>query len=151
MHTDEGRITELDEATCRQLLASHRVGRIAINAEPSPEVLPVDYALRSDGLIFHSGLGTKQAAAARGQAATFQVDGVDMARRAGWSVMVRGRLVITDESESPELPEPLPGGERPYVVHLSLDTISGRRIPPERGWLMPGRVWHGQDATDLMG
>ena len=151
MTSEQERLSELDEATCRQLLASHRVGRIAINGEPSPDVLPVDYVLRHDGLIFHTGLGTKQAAAARGQPATFQIDGVDAARRSGWSVMVRGRLVITDESEAPDLPAPMPGGERPYVVHLSIDSISGRRIPPDRGWVMPGRAWLGPDATDLMG
>ena len=111
---------------------------------------PVDYALHDDGLMFHTGLGGKQTAAARSQAATFQIDGVDAARRSGWSVMVRGRLVIADEP-APDLPAPMPGGERPYLVHLSIDSISGRRIPPDRGWVMPGRVWHGQDATDLMG
>ncbi|MES1935004.1 pyridoxamine 5'-phosphate oxidase family protein [Salinisphaera hydrothermalis] len=151
MASEQGRLTELDDATCRQLLASHRVGRIAINGEPSPEVLPVDYVLRDDGLIFHTGLGAKQEAAVRGQPATFQIDGVDAARRSGWSVMVRGRLVLTEELESPNLPEPMPGGERPYVVHLSIDSITGRRIPPDRGWLMPGRVWRGPDASDLMG
>lgn len=151
MASDEERITELDEATCRQLLASHHVGRVAINAEPSPEVLPVDYAVHRNGVIFHTGIGAKRAAAIRGLAATFQIDGVDAVRQAGWSVMVRGRLALTDEADCPELPEPLAGGERPYVVHLSIDSISGRRIPPEVGWVMPGRVWHGQDATDLMG
>lgn len=146
-----GRITELDEATCHQLLGSHHIGRIAFNSEPSPEVLPVNYAVRDDTVIFQTGAGAKQIAASRGQPATFQVDGADADRQSGWSVVVRGYLSLSDESEPADLPEPLPGGERPYVVVLTIETVSGRRIPPEQGWVLPTHVWQGRDASDLMG
>lgn len=147
----DGRLIDLDEATCRQLLRSHHVGRIAFNHEPSPEIFPVNYAVRDDTVVFHSGAGAKQIAASRGQPATFQVDASDDARHSGWSVAVRGRLSVSDETAPEDLPDPLPGGERPYVVVLTIDAVSGRRIPPEQGWVLPRHVWRDRDGSDLMG
>lgn len=145
------RMTALDEATCRQLLGSHHFGRIAFNDDPSPEVLPVNYAVQDDAVVFHTGAGAKQGAASRGLPATFQVDATDADRHSGWSVVVRGRLSLRDGPGPSALPEPLPGGDRAYVVALSIETVTGRRIPPEHGWVLPTHVWTDRDASDLMG
>lgn len=145
------RMIELDEHTCRQLLASHDVGRIAINADPSPEVLPVNYALRGDDIVFRTARGIKQTAAKHSRAATFEVDGVDRERRSAWSIVIRGSLEAVPEGTFQDLPEPLVGGDRPVLVRLRILRISGRRIPPAAGWPIPGRSWAGQDASDLMG
>lgn len=145
------RITELDEATCRQLLASHHFGRIAVNSDPSPHVVPVNYAIQDDTIWFHTGAGTKQNAARRGLPATFQVDGIDADRHSGWSVAVHGRLSLGDGHGPSDLPAALPGGARSYVVALSIESVAGRRIPPEQGWVMPTHVWRDRDASDLMG
>ena len=107
--------------------------------------------MQDDAIWFHTGTGTKQNAASRGLPASFQVDGADPDRHSGWSVLVRGRLSLRDRYEPLDLPEPLPGGERSYVVALSIDTITGRRIPPKTGWVLPTRVWKDRDASDLMG
>lgn len=92
-------------------------------------------------------------AAQRGAHATFEVDGMDSDRRSAWGVIVRGRLGEASEADYADLPEPLAGGERPYLIRLSVHEISGRRIPPEDGWAraMTGRLWSGSDASDLMG
>lgn len=146
------RMVELDELTCRQLLGSHHIGRIAFNAEPSPEVLPVNYVLHDDGILFHTGAGAKQIAADRHQSATFQVDGSHEDRQSGWSVMVHGVLETMDAAQAPaDLSTPWPGGERPYLVCLSIHAMTGRQIPPEHGWVVPTQAWQGQDASDLMG
>lgn len=145
------RMTELDQATCHQLLGSHHFGRVAFNHEPSPEVLPVNYAVQDEAVVFHTGAGAKQHAASRGVPATFQIDGIDADRHSGWSVVVRGRLSLRDDRGPADLPEPLPGGERPYVVALSIESITGRRIPPQQGWVLPTHVWTDRDASDLMG
>lgn len=151
--SEPARLKHLDEASCRQLLASHATGRVAVNAEPSPDVLPVTYAVRDGDIVFRTAEGVKWIAAEHGAAATFEVDGVDADRRSAWSVMVRGRLQAVDEAELDDLPEPLAGGERPHLVRLTVHEISGRRISPEQGWAraMTGRSWSGSDASDLMG
>lgn len=151
--TTPSRLTHLDEASCRQLLASHDVGRVAINGEPGPEVLPVTYALRGGDVLFRTAEGVKRIAAERGIAATFEADGVDADRRSAWSVVARGHLEIADDAELDDLPEPLAGGDRPHLVRFVVRELSGRRIRPEEGWAraMTGRSWSGPDASDLMG
>ncbi|AWN17152.1 DNA-binding protein [Salinisphaera sp. LB1] len=141
----------MDEATCRQLLASHHFGRIAVNNDPSPDVLPVNYTLHNDAIWFHTGEGTKQTAASRALPASFQIDGTDPNRHSGWSVLVRGRLALADRYEPTDLPDPWPGGDRGYIVALSIDALTGRRIPPQTGWVLPTHVWKDRDASDLMG
>lgn len=147
-----GRIIEVDESTCRQLLGSHHIGRIAFNADPSPDVLPVNYVLHENTIVFRTGAGAKQVAAARRQEATFQVDASNVDRHSGWSVMVRGTLEpIEAKDELQELLKPFPDGEHAYWVGLRIEQITGRRIPAEEGWVMPTQAWRGRDASDLMG
>lgn len=154
-------VEELPESTCLQLLASGGVGRIAINADPSPLVVPVNYAARERTVVFTTVEGSKWQAAQAGDAASFEVDGVDPDRRSGWSVLVRGRLEVVDEhDEDDEIAallqevDTLPRGERPHVVRLTAEHVSGRRIPQDSAWAKAHRrqnTWTGQDGTDLLG
>lgn len=147
------RLQHIDENSCRQLLATRDLGRLAINAEPSPEIFPVTYRVADDAILFRTAAGVKQIAAQRGAHASFEVDGLDADRHSAWSVVVRGRLEDASEAEQADWPEPLAGGERPYLIRLRVHEISGRRVPPEHGWAraMTGRSWSGTDASDLMG
>lgn len=149
------RLTHLDTESCRQLLAAHSTGRVAINADPSPDVLPVTYAVSDGAVLFRTAEGVKHIAAERGAAATFEVDGVDEERRSGWSVVVRGHLETVEPvpGEPERGPDPLPGGDRPHLVRLVIAEIEGRRFPPDSRWVeaVAGRGWSGPDASDLMG
>lgn len=154
----EGRGSELDPTTCRQLLGSASVGRIAFNGEPSPTILPVNYTMHQGVVLFRTAEGSKLDAAAAGVAATFEVDGVDHDHDAGWSVVVRGRLTEMDDPDddlvaAADAIQPLVGGSRPYLVTLSTDEVTGRRIAPDADWVRAhrGPTWTGTDASDLMG
>lgn len=151
-------ITDLPESACLQLLASGRVGRIATNDDPSPLVLPVNYAARGHTIVFTTAEGSTFEAARAGEAASFEVDGVDEDRRSGWSVLARGRLATVEEGddEVAGLLEDVDSlaGERPNVVRLDATEVTGRRIPPDAAWTRAHRrhhTWTGQDASDLMG
>jgi uncharacterized protein len=153
----------IPEETCRRLLAEHHFGRVAVTDEHGPVVLPVNYAFVDGSVIFRTDPGTKLAAATSEQLAAFEIDDVDLDRRVGWSVLVRGRLVeVDDDAERAKLidgiSEPFPGGVRAHVVRIDATSISGRRIPlPRRvpsDWFEKpdlGNVWYGQDGTDLLG
>jgi uncharacterized protein len=159
MHRD--RVSELDIDTCLQLLESHHFGRIAINDDGGPIVLPVNFVLDQGSVLFRTDEGTKLEAALRLRRATFQVDHVDEAHRLGWSVMVRGKITeVSDPGELArvrEIPlDPFAGGTRPRYVRILSASISGRKvdipegIPP--GWLRPkdlGHLWFDRDAGDL--
>lgn len=155
----DDRSTTLDESTCRQLLGAGRLGRIAFNDDPSPTILPVNYVLHGDVVVFRTIEGSKLTAARDEVGASFEVDGVDPSHDSGWSVLVRGRLQEVEESEEVERAvadrlRPLVGGDRPHLVQLTLEQVTGRRIPADPAWVeahREGNVWHDRDASDLLG
>lgn len=156
-----GRDRKLGIEDCMRLLSSTHFGRVAVNDEHGPVVLPVNYALQAGTVLFRTDEGLKLDAALRGANATFEVDHIDEQRRAGWSVMVRGRLErVSDPSDLDDIQQvplqPLAGGEKAEYVRLLPESVSGRDIPlPEglpEGWAQTddlGHLWHGADGADL--
>ena len=155
----DDRVEDLPASTCRQLLRSGHVGRVAVNSDPSPVVLPVNYVERDDAVVFVTTAGTKWDAAQQGAAASFEVDGISEEHRSGWSVLVRGVLeAVVDDEQVPDdvldALDPLAGGDRDHVVRLAIDEITGRRIPPDAAWTRAHRdhhTWTGRDGSDLLG
>ncbi len=155
------RIVELTPRECMELLAANHIGRVAVDDHEGPVILPVNYVLDGDSVLFRSGMGTKLEAGIRGSAASFEVDAVDERTRTGWSVVARGTL--TDVYEATEIDRarrlplhPFAGGDRPYFLRLIFDDVTGRRVDlPEGvpdGWFRPtglGHVWLDRDAADL--
>lgn len=157
--SDDDRSTVLDETTCRQLLGAARLGRVAFNGEPSPTILPVNYVLHRDAVIFRTVEGSKLAAAQQGTAASFEVDGLYPDHDSGWSVLVRGTLAEVDDPDA-ELGEvadqlrPVVGGDRPHLVRLAIDEITGRQIRADRVFVeahTETNTWLDRDASDLLG
>jgi nitroimidazol reductase NimA-like FMN-containing flavoprotein (pyridoxamine 5'-phosphate oxidase superfamily) len=153
----DDRVKDLPESTCLQLLRSGHIGRVAVNGDPSPTVLPVNYVVHEDDVVFVTAAGTKWDAARAGAPASFEVDGVSEEHRSGWSVLVRGRLeAVAGEGQVDEVVErltPLAGGVRDHVVRLSIDEVTGRQIPPDAAWTRAHRshhTWTGRDGSDLL-
>lgn len=157
----QGELVELDVDACLALLARRHFGRVAVNDDEGPVVLPVNYLLDHGSVVFRTDEGTKLDAAVRADRVAFQVDEVDDARRSGWSVLVRGRLEeVVDPAELDRLRvQPLtpfaPGRRERYVRVLSA-TVTGRRIPvPDDvplGWFERddlGLLRPGVDGDDL--
>ena len=128
----------LDHATCMSLLADEEIGRIGIVDGNQPLVLPVNYALDGEVVVFRTDPGTKLRVAGRGPVA-FEVDGFDRERRTGWSVLVKGRLVEVDRYDEPALVAriralpvtPWAGGAKGHWLRVVPTTVTGRRILPE--------------------
>lgn len=141
----------LDVDTSVRLLGEHDVGRVALSDPRGPLVFPVNYAWHAGEVLFRSDLGTKLAAAESRDHASFQVDHVARDQRAGWSVLVRGRLAeVCDPDELDRLDQvvPLPfthGAGKQHIVRLSAGEISGRRIPLSED-LPPG--WYREVLLD---
>ena len=159
MSSADDRSTVLDAVTSRQLLGTVRVGRVALPDDPSPTVLPVDFVVHGDQVLFRTVEGAKVEAAHAGGPASFQADGVDAEADTGWSVLVRGHLdELTSPSEQQQAAierlHPMVGGERPHVVALSIESLSGRRVLQDQAWVRAHRAtntWTDRDATDLLG
>lgn len=126
---DAGSLEKLDRDECIRLLGTQSVGRIAV-ARPreSPLVVPVNYVVDDDFLQFRSGYGTKLRALIAGPV-SFEVDWSDATARIGWSVLVRGRAEeIRQRDARPPLPEPWVPADKPYLIRIWFQAITGRRI-----------------------
>jgi len=128
-----GRVRELTRTECFELLASARLGRVAVTDDRGPVVFPVNFVLDRHTVVFRTEAGTKLHAASRGSQVCFEADGADVAARTGWSVIVRGEITeVTEEAELARLRE-LPlgvwaAGPRNHYVRILPAVLTGRRI-----------------------
>ncbi|MFD5543706.1 helix-turn-helix domain-containing protein [Streptomyces sp. NPDC127079] len=129
----DAEITELGAAECTALLGTHGVGRIALPTASGPVVVPVNYSVVDGAVVFRTASGTTPSLAAGHQVA-FEVDRIDDAFSAGWSVLVRGEArIVTAPDETRRLDEqaysaPWAGGRRDLWMRVEPGTVTGRRI-----------------------
>src|SRR5688572_22937610 len=117
--TDDRAFEELSRADCVELLRSRVVGRVAVIVDDgSPLVVPVNYVMDGETVVFRTGPGSKLGGL-RTQPLSFQIDDQDPYRRAGWSVLVRGVAFEIEERDAPEDPGPWAPGEKAHWVRLT--------------------------------
>lgn len=122
-------LIELSREECVQLLRTRLVGRFAV-ALPgmAPVVVPVNYVVDDEVVVFRSGTGTKLAAL-QGMPVSFEIDEIDQFRRTGWSVLVQGRAYEATRWEIGHLDLPTwAPGDRGHWVRIVPETVTGRRI-----------------------
>jgi nitroimidazol reductase NimA-like FMN-containing flavoprotein (pyridoxamine 5'-phosphate oxidase superfamily) len=119
---------------CLRLLAEDVVGRLAVISGGVPLVFPVNYAMDGDDIVFKTGHGTKMDAGARSPV-SFEIDAFDRDARAGWSVIVTGRLEEVTARDASRLHriellgvDPWAEGERQHWMRLAASYITGRRV-----------------------
>ena len=129
-------VIERDE--CLRLLADEEIGRLAVIADNTPVILPVNYALDGDSVVFRTDPGTKLERGPRARA-SFEVDRFDRERRNGWSVVATGLLeevtlydAATFDRVRRLVVDPWAGGDKAHWMRLLPDRVTGRRIR-ERG------------------
>lgn len=128
-----GELEVLADHECADLLATAAVGRLGLSADSLPVILPVNFVVDGDAIVFRTGAGLKLSAAAAGDVACLEVDDIDLLGHGGWSVLVTGRLQeITDPDEldaARRLPlSPWWHHVDQRYVRLSMDLLSGRRL-----------------------
>jgi uncharacterized protein len=116
------------------LLMEASVGRLGLSIEALPVILPVNYVLIDDSIVFRTVHGTKLDAATRHAVVAFEVDQYEPDGSAGWSVLVRGRA---SEITDPEIPTTararglsswaLDGAADHYIL-IDTDVVTGRRF-----------------------
>lgn len=137
--TTKHALSSLPADECRRLLGTACVGRLAFIHAGQPEVLPVNYVLDGDAVVFATGTGRKLWDASVSPVA-FEVDETDCASRQGWSVVIHGLAQEVTEADAPALVlrlraldiRPWAGGDRPHLVRIAPESITGRRVgsPP---------------------
>jgi nitroimidazol reductase NimA-like FMN-containing flavoprotein (pyridoxamine 5'-phosphate oxidase superfamily) len=125
----EPRVEVLTREECIELLGTVSIGRVAVaQADDPPLVVPVNFVLDRDVVVFRSDAGTKLLALRQG-AISFEVDDVDPFHRTGWSVLVHGAAYEATHWEVDHLElAPWAGGDKRHWIRLVPKAVSGRRI-----------------------
>ena len=134
-------LDELSREECLALLGGASVGRIAVNLRAgSPLVVPVNFALDGEVIVFRTDPGSKLTAL-RERPVSFQVDDIDPFHKFGWSVLVRGIALVVPAARGGVDVEPWAPGPMEHWVRITPVSIEGRRLslasadPDERGYL----------------
>ena len=127
----------LSEEECRALLQSQSLGRIAVRIGETPAILPVNYALLDNDVVFRTDPGSKLSAALMRVRVAFEVDDIDAASRSGSSVVVTGYVEeIRDRATLDRVSvlglEPWVNEGRDFVLRIHTRTMTGRRLPAAR-------------------
>jgi uncharacterized protein len=136
VEVDRNGLEVLSRDECLRLLGTATLGRVGVTTGALPSVLPVNFRVDRDRILFRTGVGTKLDAATDNAVVAFEVDEIDSGARSGWSVVVTGvARELTDPDELAEaqrlaLVRWAPGDDH-RIVAISTDLVSGRRIVPE--------------------
>lgn len=129
---------ELSPSEAEALLRSGVTGRVAVSTPQGPHILPVNYSVVDDSVVFRTSPYSLIGTHAHGTTVAFETDVLDHERQRGWSVLVRGRAsVVTDPGQLEHIrrvwpPRPWAAGTRTLHIAVRLDEVTGRQLG--RGW-----------------
>ena len=138
--TENSMIVLLSDEECWRLLASERIGRLAISSGRGPQIFPVNHVVQDHLIIFRSGPGEKVSESWSHPRVAFEVDGRDGDEF--WSVVVDGPTEIRAEDD-PVVRDALQSlvsfhpSEKHMAITIAADQISGRRFRPRT----PAGLW----------
>jgi uncharacterized protein len=125
-------MVDIDRVDCVHLLTAHGLGRLAVSLRDQPLILPVNYAMDGDCVVFRTDAGTKLYGAA-GQPVAFEIDGFDRLYHEGWSVLVVGTAEeVHQPAERARLAAlplgPWAPGDKAHWLRIRPGAITGRRL-----------------------
>jgi nitroimidazol reductase NimA-like FMN-containing flavoprotein (pyridoxamine 5'-phosphate oxidase superfamily) len=125
-------LRELAPRECLELLAGQDVGRVAYCTDQGPVVLPVNYTLDGDTVLFRVSPHSVLAHHLQDAPASFQIDEFESYSQSGWSVLVRGVASYVDVTDLPDALEPYAWaeGQRTLHVRITPHELSGRQLLP---------------------
>jgi hypothetical protein len=124
-------MTRMHRSECVGRLAAGTVGRVGVTARAMPVIIPVNYVLDGDAVVFRTTADGLLASACDGNVVAFEVDELAPDGTGGWSVLVVGVAQLLPAAEAEpfkDSPAPAVGDGRDQVVRIGLTRVSGRRI-----------------------
>ena len=133
-------LRELPRDRCLELLTTVALGRIGVSIGALPVILPVNFVVLRDQIVFRTVPGTKLDAAIVRRVVAFEADDHERDGAWGWSVLVQGvASEIVDPDDLAEVralaldPWAFENGAADRFVRVETTRVSGRRfgeIPP---------------------
>ncbi len=133
--TDHAGLEIVPFGDCLRLLDSVPVGRIGFYADGEVVILPVNFMVDRQDVIFRTGAGSKLSSLGSRNLVGFEADAYDVRTHSGWSVVVSGR---TEEVESEDEIRRLNdlglqswgrSADDPHWIRIRPTSITGRRTP----------------------
>jgi nitroimidazol reductase NimA-like FMN-containing flavoprotein (pyridoxamine 5'-phosphate oxidase superfamily) len=129
-------LEELGRAECLELVRTQSVGRLAVadHGHYPPHIVPVNFAVEGDRVVFRSSWGLKfRLSVLAEHSVSFEVDFIDHDGHLAWSVVVQGRAELlrqdaVDALVSAKDVRPWAPGERPEWIQIVPYLITGRRL-----------------------
>ena len=127
------RAETLSDEECSALLQAHRFGRLAVHGPDGLAIFPVNYVFDSGRLAIRTDPGTKLSGAVQSEVA-FEIDWIDEANQAGWSVLVQGSAYdVTDSIDDAsralrQLPVQPWAGPKSRWLRIEPRTVTGRIV-----------------------
>ena len=136
MSVGDEMVTVLDTEECWRMLRSHELARLAFRLVDEVHLVPINYAVDHDTLLFRTAEGEKLLSVVMHGEVVLEIDEMDDEQAR--SVVVRGaaRLLEEDEAHRAEnLPlRPWVGTPKYNVVEIVPREISGRVFALSRPW-----------------
>lgn len=133
--TDRAGLEILHLGDCFLLLGSVPLGRIGFVSGGEVVILPVNFVLDGQDIVFKTAEGSKLSAVEVGHYVGFEADAYDTATKTGWSIVANGLAEIVESDEEAARLDELgmspwagPGPDRVWV-RIRPVSITGRRIP----------------------
>lgn len=123
-----GHFEALDDAECAHLLRAGGIGRVAFEGPEGILVLPVEYQVVDDIVVFKTAPGTALGALGAGAPVSFQIDDIDPATGTGWSVLAHGHAAAWDGDPLPSTSAPWAPGPRDLPIGVRITKRSGRAV-----------------------
>lgn len=125
---------ELTIDECLDLLASGVLGRVAISTPVGPRIVPVNYAMHDDAIVFRTSPYSELGTYGWNADVAFEIDNIDYEKHQGWSVVAIGRAeIVEDPAEVAAIrhswdPRPWAAGQRNLYMKVVWRDLSGRRV-----------------------
>jgi uncharacterized protein len=100
MRVDTATPTDLSRNQCLRLLSSVKVGRVGVSIGALPVILPVNFVVVRENIVFHTVPGTKLDAATAHAVVAFEGDDYAEDGSWGWSVLIQG--IASEITGAPE-------------------------------------------------
>jgi transcriptional regulator with XRE-family HTH domain len=126
-------LIRLTAPECWDRIGSRGVGRVAVPADPAPEVFPVNYGVDHHSIVYRTA-PEESTAPDSGAPVSFEVDRLDDRAGRGWSVLLTGTAERIDDPATVRrlserhAAEPWAGGHRTLWIRILPEHVSGRRI-----------------------
>lgn len=127
-------LMEMTVEECLKMLHEGVLGRVALSTPVGPRILPVNYAMHEDDIVFRTAPYSELGTYGWNVDVAFEIDQIDYDKHQGWSVVAIGRAtLIEDPDEIAEIrrtwdPRPWASGARNLYLRLSWRDLSGRWV-----------------------